>query len=79
MKHGLLVLLILLLSVMVGPTFSYLWLYAKSANANFYFGATLAFNVAQILLLIDVLFANSKREFFLRNRKPTCYKIVLTK
>lgn len=32
----------------LGPTVWYLWIYCNSANANFYFGATLAFASAQV-------------------------------
>ncbi|KAF2891800.1 hypothetical protein ILUMI_14373 [Ignelater luminosus] len=47
----------------LAPTFWYLWLYSGSANANFYFGVTLAFGSAQVFLLTDILFAYIKREF----------------
>lgn len=43
----------------------HLWIYAGSANANFYFGATLAFCTGQIFLITDLLFAYVKREFCL--------------
>ncbi|XP_043483224.1 phosphatidylinositol glycan anchor biosynthesis class U protein [Leptopilina heterotoma] len=49
------------------PTVWHLWIFSRSANANFYFGVTLAFAIAQIFLLTDVLFASVKREFSLRH------------
>lgn len=48
------------------PTVWYQWIYSRSANANFYFGVTIAFAVAQIFLLTDILFANIKHEFATR-------------
>lgn len=46
----------LLVTSALGPTVWYLWIYCNSANANFYFGATLAFASAQVSvpsILID--------------------------
>lgn len=78
MKYGFLELVILHLAAVLAPMFSYLWLYARLANANFYFGASLGISLAQILLLVDTLFAHTKREFFLKNKKPINFKVVLT-
>nr|CAD7571292.1 unnamed protein product [Timema californicum] len=47
--------------------FGIYWIYSRSANANFYFGVTLAFATAQIFLITDILFAFIKREFSLFN------------
>jgi phosphatidylinositol glycan class U len=44
-----------------------LWIYSGSANANFYFGVTIAFGTAQIFLLTDVMLAYLKREYYLQN------------
>ncbi|XP_051173018.1 phosphatidylinositol glycan anchor biosynthesis class U protein [Leptopilina boulardi] len=49
------------------PTVWHLWIFSRSANANFYFGVTLAFAIAQIFLLTDILFASVKREFAMRH------------
>ena len=49
------------------PTVWHLWIFSRSANANYYFGVTLAFGIAQIFLLSDILFASVKREFALRH------------
>lgn len=38
----------MLITSALGPTVWYLWIYCNSANANFYFGATLAFASAQV-------------------------------
>lgn len=39
----------MLITSALGPTVWYLWIYCNSANANFYFGATLAFASAQVI------------------------------
>ena len=49
------------------PTVWHLWIFSRSANANFYFGVTLAFAIAEIFLLTDIPFASVKREFALRH------------
>lgn len=33
------------------PTVWHLWIYSRSANANFYFGVTLAFATTQVIIL----------------------------
>ncbi|ESO82759.1 hypothetical protein LOTGIDRAFT_108975 [Lottia gigantea] len=45
------------------PILYHLWIYAGSANANFYFAITLAFSAAQIFLVTDLLFAFLRREY----------------
>ncbi|KAK9874010.1 hypothetical protein WA026_002363 [Henosepilachna vigintioctopunctata] len=60
-----LILVIYIISFCLGPIVWHLWIYSNSANANFYFGVTLAFAVAQIFLVTDILFVHIKREFCL--------------
>jgi len=43
------------------PVFWHLWIMMDTANANFYFGATLAFSASLILLMMDLLNAHSHR------------------
>lgn len=45
----------------LAPVFWHLWIVMGTANSNFYFGITLAFITAQIILLTDMLFSQSKR------------------
>lgn len=66
-QQSFLVGVILLITSCLGPVVWYLWIYCNSANANFYFGVTLAFAIALIFLLTDLLFAQVKREFVLKN------------
>ncbi|XP_034187185.1 phosphatidylinositol glycan anchor biosynthesis class U [Osmia lignaria lignaria] len=57
----------MLFCTVFAPTVWYQWIYSRSANANFYFGVTLAFAIAQIFLLTDILFASVKHEFAIRH------------
>ena len=67
MQQGFIVGCFLLFCTVFAPTVWHQWIYSRSANANFYFGVTLAFAIAQIFLLTDILFASVKREFALRH------------
>ncbi|XP_067145001.1 phosphatidylinositol glycan anchor biosynthesis class U protein [Centruroides vittatus] len=55
----------------LAPVLWYLWIYAGSANANFYFGISLAFNTGQIFLVTDLLFGYIKREYYLSRGMKT--------
>ncbi|KAL9974384.1 hypothetical protein ACROYT_G011408 [Oculina patagonica] len=63
LRNTLLVTCMLLCSSFLAPVFWQLWIYAGSANANFFFAITLAYSTAQILLTSDVLFAFLRREY----------------
>ncbi|XP_021925495.1 phosphatidylinositol glycan anchor biosynthesis class U protein isoform X2 [Zootermopsis nevadensis] len=65
MQQGFVVGCSFLSTSVMGPVVWHLWIYSRSANANFYFGVTLAFATAQIFLVTDILFAYIKREFSL--------------
>lgn len=67
MAQNFIVFCFFLVTVLVMPTLWHLWIYAGSANANFYFGITLGFCTGQIFLVTDLLFAHVKREFCLKN------------
>jgi len=58
---------VLLSTFVMGPILWHLWIMAGSANSNFYFATTLAFNTAQMFLLTDLIYALNKRLFFLKN------------
>ncbi|XP_028935931.1 phosphatidylinositol glycan anchor biosynthesis class U protein isoform X1 [Ornithorhynchus anatinus] len=47
------------------PVLWHLWIYAGSANSNFYYAITLTFNVGQILLVSDYFYAFLRREYYL--------------
>ena len=67
LQQGFVVLAAFIITSVLGPTVWHLWIYARSANANFYFGVSLAFAIAQIFLITDVLLSYTKREFILRH------------
>ncbi|XP_022225993.2 phosphatidylinositol glycan anchor biosynthesis class U protein [Drosophila obscura] len=67
MAHGFVVFTFFMVTLSMMGALWHLWIYAGSANANFYFGATLAFSTGQIFLITDLLFAHVKREFCLYN------------
>ncbi|XP_043499069.1 phosphatidylinositol glycan anchor biosynthesis class U protein [Polistes fuscatus] len=67
MQQGFIIGCFILVCTGFAPIVWHQWIYARSANANFYFGVTLAFAVAQIFLLTDILFASVKHEFASRN------------
>ncbi|KAH8305417.1 hypothetical protein KR018_002822 [Drosophila ironensis] len=67
MAHGFVVFTFFLITLSMMGVLWHLWIYAGSANANFYFGATLAFCTGQIFLITDLLFAHVKRDFCLFN------------
>lgn len=67
MQQGFVVGCFLLFCSAFAPIVWHQWIYSRSANANFYFGVTLAFAIAQIFLLTDILFASVKHEFAIRH------------
>lgn len=68
-QQGFVVGVILLMTSSLAPVLWHLWIYSASANANFYFGVTLAYAIAQIFLVTDILFAQTKWEFSLKHGK----------
>jgi phosphatidylinositol glycan class U len=52
-----------LYSATLAPIFWHLWIYAGSGNANFFYAITLVYNLGQVLLLIDVVYAMLRRSF----------------
>lgn len=57
----------ILASTVLAPIMFYLWLGSGGGNANFYFAITLVSSIGQIFLLVDILYANCKREFIIKN------------
>ena len=58
--RGILVIAVMFLaSIVLMPTFWYLWIVAGSGNANFFYSGTLAYNLAHVsVFLFFVFFAN---------------------
>ncbi|KAJ3159262.1 hypothetical protein HDU86_001865 [Geranomyces michiganensis] len=63
MRNNYLVFAAMVFATVLGPLFHYLWVYAGSGNANFYFAITLVFGLARILLLTDTGHALVLREW----------------
>lgn len=49
--------------IVMAPVQWYLWIYAGSANANFYFAITLVISAAEVLFVTDLLYAFVRREY----------------
>lgn len=54
---------IVLYATLLGPAFYYLWIYAGSGNANFFYAITLVWSLGWSLLLADALFAVLRDEW----------------
>ncbi|RUP48956.1 hypothetical protein BC936DRAFT_143574 [Jimgerdemannia flammicorona] len=63
MRYGFLTANLFLYASTLGPIFWHLWIYAGSGNANFFYAITLVYNIGQILLLVDVMYAMLRRSF----------------
>ncbi|GAB7332200.1 hypothetical protein MBLNU13_g04061t1 [Cladosporium sp. NU13] len=53
----------LLYATLLGPAFHYLWLYAGSGNANFFYAITLVWNLALLILETDLVYAALRDEW----------------
>ncbi|GAM89471.1 hypothetical protein ANO11243_075090 [Dothideomycetidae sp. 11243] len=53
----------LLYSALLGPAFYYLWIYAGSGNANFFYAITLVWSLGLVVVTADVLFAILRDEW----------------
>ncbi|RMZ82866.1 hypothetical protein DV737_g1890, partial [Chaetothyriales sp. CBS 132003] len=54
---------VILYSSLLGPAFHYLWIYAGSGNANFFFAITLVWSLGLTILIGDTLFAVLRDEW----------------
>ncbi|XP_054164419.1 phosphatidylinositol glycan anchor biosynthesis class U protein-like [Oppia nitens] len=71
MKQGLIITCMFISCSVLAPILWHLWIIMGTANSNFYFGVTLAYNTAQIFLITDLLFAFVKREYYIKNGVKT--------
>ena len=53
----------LLYATLLGPAFYYLWIYAGSGNANFFYAITLVWSLGLSLIVTDSLFAVLRDEW----------------
>jgi phosphatidylinositol glycan class U len=66
-RYGFLVSNLFLYASALAPIFWHLWIYAGSGNANFFYAITLVYNLGQVLLLIDIVYAALRREYDLKH------------
>jgi phosphatidylinositol glycan class U len=57
MRYSFLASSTILYATLLGPAFYYLWIYAGSGNANFFYAITLVWSLGLSLLVADALFA----------------------
>lgn len=57
----------LVASVVLAPIMFYLWVGNGGGNANFYFAITLVYSVGLIFLIVDIFYAQIKRQFIKMN------------
>ncbi|XP_072013525.1 phosphatidylinositol glycan anchor biosynthesis class U protein-like [Amphiura filiformis] len=67
LRQSLVVGVMFVVSSVLAPILYHLWIYAGSANANFFFAFTLVYNTAQIFLATDLLYAFLRRNYSLKN------------
>ncbi|KXL43411.1 hypothetical protein M433DRAFT_92039 [Acidomyces richmondensis BFW] len=53
----------LLYSILLGPAFHHLWIYAGSGNANFFYAITLVWSLALLILLTDTVYSVLRDEW----------------
>lgn len=53
----------LLYATLLGPAFYYLWIYAGSGNANFFYAITLVWSLALSVILADSIYAVLRDEW----------------
>jgi len=53
----------LLYAILLGPAFYYLWIYAGSGNANFFYAITLVWSLGLAFIVADSLFAVLRDEW----------------
>lgn len=57
----------LVASVVLAPIMFYLWVGSGGGNANFYFAITLVYSIGLIFLIVDLFYAQLKRDFIKAN------------
>lgn len=53
----------ILYATLLGPAFYYLWIYAGSGNANFFYAITLVWSLGLSILVADTIFAALRDEW----------------
>jgi phosphatidylinositol glycan class U len=63
MRYTFLAVSTVLYATLLGPAFYYLWIYAGSGNANFFYAITLVWSLGLIILVADALYAVLRDEW----------------
>ena len=63
MRYSFVSLTTVLYATLLGPAFYYLWIYAGSGNANFFYAITLVWTLGLSILLSDSLYAVLRDEW----------------
>ena len=63
MRYSFLAVAILLYATLLGPAFYYLWIYAGSGNANFFYAITLVWSLGLSIIVGDSLWAVLRDEW----------------
>lgn len=63
MQYNFIAASVLLYATLLGPAFHYLWIYAGSGNANFFYAITLVWSLGLTMLVGDTLFAVLRDEW----------------
>ncbi|KAF2719164.1 PIG-U-domain-containing protein [Polychaeton citri CBS 116435] len=62
-RYPFLAISVLLYTTLLGPAFHYLWIYAGSGNANFFYAITLVWNLGLMILLTDAVWSVLRDEW----------------
>ncbi|KAK0659716.1 putative GPI transamidase component PIG-U [Cercophora samala] len=63
MRYSFVIAAVIMYASFLGPAFYYLWIYAGSGNANFFYAITLVWGLGQSLLVCDLMFAVLRDEW----------------
>ena len=63
MRYTFLAAIALLYATVLGPAFYYLWIYAGSGNANFFYAITLVWSLGLLVIIADSLYAVLREEW----------------
>ena len=63
MQYNFIAVSVLMYATLLGPAFHYLWIYAGSGNANFFYAITLVWSLGLTMLVGDSLFAVLRDEW----------------
>ena len=63
MRYTFIAAIALLYASVLGPSFYYLWIYAGSGNANFFYAITLVWSLGLLIVIADSLYAVLREEW----------------